>query len=304
MKPFYGVLLALLVLSGCTVNRAGLAPMPGGILSATPALACPGDTVIVRWDTQRPAQPSFCAYPNGNTPTLQSCRASTDCAATGGSCVDGYCNRCAAISDAAERRSECAVPSNRGCQPDLFARLRVTPPPSPALVAVDEISEHSGERSFVVQQSSAIAFRSEVADAEGNRAGRSDWLGRIDLDAQVEVVDPALVRTAPNAYECRGNASWPGVFLETLFPRASDRLRVLQVRNPNDFTVVGSIDGTPLRLAPGATQALGLLPRGVLQAQPDADYLRTLPSVQCSATVSRGAYPAAPLELTLGCAAP
>lgn len=304
MKPLLLVLIIALSLSGCTLNRAGLAAMPGGEFTATPALACPGDSVTIAWDTQRPRQSSFCRFPNGNLPELQSCSSSLDCTVGGSICLDGYCNLCSAIADEQERRSECAAPSNRGCQPDFNARIRITPEPTPPLVAAEDIVEHRGERTFVVQETTDIAFLSEVADPEGNRAGHPDWLGRIDLNARVEVVDPELVRTAANAYECRGRASWPGTRLETLFPGASPRLRVLTVRNPNPFVVVGSIDGTPLRLAPREVRELGLLPQGELQAQPDADFLRTLPPVQCSAIFSSGSYPSAPLELTLGCTPP
>src|SRR5690606_4932262 len=113
------------------------------------------------------------------------------------------------------------ISSHRGCQPNLNARIRLTPEPSPPLAAAEDIVEHRGERTFVVQETTDIAFLSEVADPEGNRAGHPDWLGRIDLNARVEVVDPELVRTAANAYECRGRASWPGTLLEELFPGAS-----------------------------------------------------------------------------------
>lgn len=304
MKAYLLLLCSVCVLSACSLDRSGLAGMPGGELSASPALACPGDTVVIRWDTQRPHHPSFCRFPNGNTPALQSCSSSRDCPIGGSACLDNYCNLCSAISNAAERRSECAAPSNQGCQPDLSARIAVTPAPTPPLAGGEDIAEHRGELTFVVQENSDIAFRSEVADPEGNRAGHPEWLGRIDLNARVEVVDPELLRTAANAYECRGSASWPSSRLEMMFPDASPRLRVLRVRNPNRFTVVGSIDGNPLRLEPGATQALGLLPQGLLQAQPAPEYLSTLPPVQCSPAFISGSYPNAPLELTLGCVAP
>ncbi|MEO4048145.1 hypothetical protein AAFN46_13765 [Pseudomonas sp. CAU 1711] len=304
MQPYLSILFIVLSLSACTLDRSGLAGMPGGELSATPALACPGDTVVIAWDTERPPHPSFCRFANGNLPELQRCSSGRDCPIGGSICLDGYCNLCSAIADEQERRSECAAPSHLGCQPDLNARIRVTPEPMPPLAAAEDIAQHRGERTFVVRETSDIAFRSEVADPEGNRAGHPDWLGRIDLNARVEVVDPDLLRTAANAYECRGRASWPGALLEELFPGASSRLRLLSVHNPSRFAVDGSIDGNPLHLEPGATLELSLVPEGPIQAQPAAEFLRTLPPVQCTPTFSSGSYPGAPLLLRVGCVAP
>lgn len=304
MQPYLSLLFIVLSLSACTLDRSGLAGMPGGELTATPALACPGDTVVIAWDTERPAHPDFCRYANGNLPALQSCSSNSDCPIGGSICLDGYCNLCSAIADEQERRSECGWPSHVGCQPDLNARISVTPEPMPPLAGGEDIAQHRGERTFVVRETSTIAFRSEVADPEGNRAGNPHWLGRIDLDAQVEVVDPDLMRTAPNTYECRGRASWPGSLLEEMFAGASPRLRVLRVHNPSRFAVVGTIAGTPLRLEPGATQELGIVPEGLVQAQPDPEFLRTLPPVQCTPTFINGSYPSAPLVLTVGCTAP
>ncbi|MFG0381031.1 hypothetical protein ACF8C6_08705 [Pseudomonas sp. zbq_18] len=304
MKTHLLLLALLLPLAGCTLDRSGLAGMPPGEFNATPALACPGDTVTITWDTERPRHPDFCRYPDGNLPTLERCSSSGSCSVGGSTCLDGHCNLCSAISDTQERLSECASPSDAGCQPDINARLRLDPEPTPPLAAAEDIRQHRGERTFVVAQTTDIAFLSEVADPEGNRAGNPQWLGRLDMNARVEVVDPDLVRTAPNAYECRGGASWPGTRLEELFPDASPRLRLLSVRNPNRFVVVGNLDGVPLRLEPGETIMPGSLLAGPLQAQPDPAFLRTLPPVQCSAVTSIGSYPSAPLQLTVGCTAP
>ena len=128
-----------------------------------------------------------------------------------------------------------------------------------------------------------------------------DRLKALAGDWSAEGLDGNSAPGARMRYEVTAGGS---AVLETLFPGASPRLRVLTVHNPNPFVVVGSIDGTPLRLAPREVRELGLLPQGELQAQPDADFLRTLPPVQCSAIFSSGSYPSAPLELTLGCTPP
>lgn len=304
MKIHLLLLGVLLPLAGCTLDRSGLAGMPEGEFSATPALACPGDTVTITWDTERPRHVDFCGFPNGNLPALERCSSGASCSIGGSSCLDGYCNLCSIIRDTHERSSECAAPSNRGCQPDINARLRLDPEPTPPLAEAEDIRQHTGERTFVIEETTDIAFLSEVADPEGNRAGNPEWLGRLDMNARVEVVDPDLERTAANAYECRGRASWPGTLLEDLFPEASPRLRLLSVHNPNRFVVVGNLDGVPLRLEPGETIMPGIVLEGPLQAQPDAAFLSTLPPVQCSATNSVGSYPGAPLQLTVGCTPP
>src|SRR5690606_42121957 len=56
------------------------------------------------------------------------------------------------------------ISSHRGCQPNLNARIRLTPEPSPPLAAAEDIVEHRGERTFVVQETTDIAFLSEVAE--------------------------------------------------------------------------------------------------------------------------------------------
>jgi hypothetical protein len=303
-RSLFPVLVVLLLAQyGCTLDRSAIVAMPGGSLSAEPSLACPGDSVIITWDTQRPRHPGFCRFANGNTPALQSCRISADCGGGGVVCLDGFCNDCRAIADERRRLTECAAPSNQGCQPSLTARIQVTPEPDPPLADASGIFLHQGERSFVIQQTSAIAFRSEVIDTEGERAGVPGAIGRIDLDRQVTVVNPELTRTAANAYECLGRPSWPGTRLEELFTGASPRLRLLNIRNPNRFTVVGSVNGSPLRLGPGENLGLSLPLSGPVQGQPDPDFLRSLPPVICTATHSSGSYPGAPLLLTVGCVA-
>ncbi|UUY07038.1 hypothetical protein LRS11_14485 [Pseudomonas sp. J452] len=291
-------------LSGCTLDRSVIAAMPGGSLIATPALACAGDTVTIAWDTQRPRSPSFCAIANGNTPALQSCRISADCTA-GAICLDGFCNGCAAISDSARRMSECAAPSNLGCEPNLNARIQITPEPEPPLADASDIVQHRGERTFVIRETSNIALRSEVIDVEGQRAGVASAIGRIDLDTRAEVIPIDLRRIAANAYECLGGTrTWGGTRLEELFTRASPNMHLLSIHNPNGFAVVGNLNGNPLRLAARETVSLNLPLVGPIQAQPDPDFLRTLPPVQCTASHVSGSLPSAPLRLTAGCVLP
>ncbi|WP_137971957.1 hypothetical protein [Pseudomonas sp. F(2018)] len=301
LRPFLAA--GLFALHGCTLDRSAIAGMPGAVLSAEPSLACPGDTVVIAWDTRRPHHPGFCRFANGNTPALQSCTVSSECGGGGAICLDGFCNDCRAIADERRRLTECAAPSNQGCQPSLSARIQVTPEPDPPLADATGIFQHEGERSFVIQQTSTIAFRSEVIDTDGERAGVAGSIGRIDLDRQVTVVNPDLSRTLANAYECQGRPSWPGMRLEELFAGASPTLRLLDIRNPNRFTVVGNVNGSPLRLGPGENISLSLPLSGPVQGQPDPDFLRTLPPVICTATHSSGSYPSAPLQLTVGCVA-
>lgn len=294
------LLLLFSILSGCTLDRSVIAAMPGGRLGATPALACAGDTVTIAWDTQRPRNPGFCAIANGNTPALQSCTVSSEC--TGGArCVDSFCNLCSAVSDP----SECGVPSNRGCEPNLNARIQITPEPDPPLADASDITQHRGERTFVIRETSNIAFRSEVIDAEGQRAGVAGAIGRIDLDTRVEVIPVDLRRIAANAYECLGGTrTWGGTRLEDLFFSASPNLHLLSIHNPNAYAVVGNLNGSPLRLAARETVSLNLPLIGPIQAQPDPDFLRTLPPVQCTASHVSGSLPSAPLRLTAGCVLP
>ena len=298
------ILVLLSLLHGCTLDRSVIAGMPGARLTASPSLACPGDTVTIAWDTRRPRDPGFCRFTNGNTPALQSCSISSDCGSDGGVCLDSFCNRCSAIADERRRLTECAAPSNQGCEPNLNARIQVTPEPDPPLADASDIIQHRGERTFVIEQTSTVAFRSEVIDAEGQRAGVADSIGRMDVDARVEVVDPDLTRTLANGYQCLERPSWPGSRLEELFTGASPRLRLLRIHNPNSFTVVGNINGSPLRLTARETISLSLPLEGPIQAQPDADFLRTQPPVQCTPTHVSGSFPGAPLRLTAGCVAP
>lgn len=299
------LLLLCSMLCGCTLDRSVIAAMPGGSLVAAPALACAGDTVSIAWETRRPRNPGFCAFANGNTPLLQSCGISADCSSVGGICLDGFCNNCAAIGDLSRRQSECAAPSFQGCEPNLNARIQVTPEPDPPLADASDIIQHRGERRFVIRETSAIAFRSEVIDAEGQRAGVAGAIGRIDLDARVEVIHTDMRRTAANAYECLGGTrSWGGTRLEDLFFSASPNLHLLSIHNPNGYAVVGNLNGSPLRLAARETVSLNLPLVGPIQAQPDPDFLRTLPAVQCSATHVSGSLPSAPLLLTAGCVSP
>lgn len=295
--------VALFALHGCTLDRSAIGAMPGAVLTAEPSLACPDDTVTIAWDTRRSRSPAFCRFANGNMPALQSCSISADCGGGGAICLDGFCNNCRAITDERRRLTECAAPSNLGCLPSLNARIQVTPEPDPPLADASDIFQHQGERSFVIQETSAIAFRSEVIDAEGQRAGAPGAIGRIDLDRQVTVVNPDLSRTLANAYECQGRPSWPGMRLEELFSGASLTLRLLSIRNPNRFAVVGNVNGSPLRLEAGENLSLELPLSGPVQGQPDPDFLRTLPPVICTATHSSGSYPSAPLQLTVGCVA-
>ncbi|WP_043310639.1 hypothetical protein [Pseudomonas sp. ML96] len=300
--PFLTV--ALFALHGCTLDRSVIAAMPGGSLVVGPLLACPGDTVHIAWETRRPRNEAFCAFANGNTAALLSCRISADCADEE-ECLDGYCNNCDAITNLQRRQTECAAPSFQGCEPNLNVRIQVTPEPDPPLADASDITQHRGERSFVIQETSAIAFRSEVIDAEGQRAGVAGAVGRIDLDARVEVIQTDLRRTAANAFECRGTTpNWAGVRLEDLYFGASPNLHLLSIHNPNGFAVVGNLNGDPLRLEARETISLNLPLFGPIQAQPDAAFLRTLPPVRCTATDTSGSLPSAPLQLKAGCVAP
>lgn len=299
LLPFI-LAVALFALQGCMLDRAGLSAMPGGRLSVSPALACPGDTVTIAWDTHRSFNPGFCAFPNGNRPTLQSCESQLDCGTGGGLCIDGFCNSCSIIASARTRETECASPSNRGCQPSLTARIQVTPEPDPPLLATN-IFQHQGERQFVVGESCSVTFLGDVIDVEGGNAGLAGSTGRVDLTQRVEVVDPDLTRTAANSYLCLGSPSWPGTRLEQLFADASPNLRLIGIHNPNRFAVVGNLDGAPLRLAAGERVVLNHPVTGPIQAQPVQEFLMTLPPVQCTPVQSIGSYPGAPLELTVGC---
>ncbi|MBC9251236.1 hypothetical protein A9179_13205 [Pseudomonas alcaligenes] len=301
------LLLSFSVISACTLDRSVIAAMPGGSLSATPSLACAGDTVTIAWDTHRPRNPAFCAFGNGNTPTLQRCESSAGCSAAGAGaiCLDNFCNNCSAVTGMRRRQAECASPSNQGCEPNLNARIEITPEPDPPLADASEITLHRGERSFVINESSAIAFRGDVIDAEGQRAGVDGAIGRVDLDARVEVVSRDFRRIAANAYECLGGTrNWGGTRLEDLFAGASSTIHLVSIHNPNSYAVVGSLNGSPLRLAARETINVDLPLVGVIQAQPDPDFLRTLPPVQCTASHVSGSLPSAPLQLTAACAAP
>jgi hypothetical protein len=299
--PLIALLFLLLLIPGCTLNRSGLGGAPGEF-GVRPTLACPGDSVLIDWDLQVRADPGFCRFANGNTPSLQGCSSSSECG-SGASCVDGQCNACAAITNVRNRTTDCATPSNAGCLPNMNARIELTPEPTPALERAHDIwNEHSGERQFVVAQTTRIGFFSEVIDIDGQRAGVPGSLGRFDAGATVEVVDPNLARTSAHPYECRGMPFWAGTLLEDLFAGASDRLRVVAVRNPNSFAVeVSGLTPAPLTLLPRATQRLNLAIRGRVDARPGAAHLATLPPVMCTAVQSNGRYPDAPLELTVGC---
>ncbi|UTW05857.1 hypothetical protein [Pseudomonas benzenivorans] len=299
--PLITLPVLFLLLSGCMLNRSGLGPAPGEF-GVRPTLACPGDTVLIDWDLQVRAHPGFCRFANGNTPSLQSCSSASDCA-RGASCVDGQCNACAAIANVRNRTTDCATPSSAGCLPNMNARIELTPEPTPALERARDIwNEHSGGRQFVIEETTHIGFFSEVVDIDGQRAGVPGSLGRFDAGATVVVVDPSLTRTSPHPYECRGMPTWADAALDELFAGASDRLRVVSVRNPNGFAVeVSGLTPTPLILAPGAAQTLNMRVSGRVDARPDAAHLATLPPVMCTAVQSSGSYPDAPLELTVGC---
>jgi len=300
------LLLGLLFgLSGCTLDRNVLGTIRGGTLTVSPSLACPEDVVSITWDTHRPFNPVFCRIANGNTEELQRCDISSECRSESSVCLDSYCNRCSLISDERSRQTECAAPSNRGCQPNMNARILITPPPKPPLTDASDIIQHRGERRFVIREDSGISFRSEMLDAEGIRAEAPGAMGRMDLDQQVDVVTVDLTRIAPNAYVCRGGHQWPGTRLEELFADASPNLRLTMLHNPNGFTVVGNLNGLPLRLMPGERVDLNQRVEGPIQAQPDPAFLSTLPPVICTPTDSPGGgYPNAPLELTVSCVNP
>lgn len=296
----FSLLAALLVLNGCQLDRVSLGPADGRF-ETNPLLACPGDTVTLRWDLLRSRHPAFCRFANGNTPGVQRCASSTACG--DGHCLDGECNRCALIGNERLRLSECAQPSSAGCMPTMNARIEISPEPDPALTNASDIwAEHSGERSFVIQQTSAIEFFSEIIDVDGARADVAGALGRFDAASTVTVVDPELRRSIPNNYECRGTPSWPGTLLETLFRGASPSLRLLEVHNPNRFSVIASgFDIAPLTLAPDERRSLNLPLSGLLSARPDDATIRLLPPVICTPTHTEGSYPSAPLNLTVGC---
>ncbi|MES2820236.1 MAG: hypothetical protein V4812_14760 [Pseudomonadota bacterium] len=295
-------LFSLLNLGACSLDRTGLAAA-SGTFAVTPTLACPGDTVTLTWDLRSAApQPGFCRFSNGFTPSLQRCASSAECS-EGGQCIDGSCNRCALIGGERTRVMECAVPSSGGCPPNMNARIELEPEPEPPLERASDIwDQPRGERQFVVQAPTAVAFFSEVIDIEGQRAGLARSLERFDARGQVELVDPDLTRTPANGYECRGMPSWSGVLLEELFAVPSPTLRLLNVRNPNPFAVVvNGLSERPFTLGPREARALDLPVLGRVGARPDQAFLNTLPPVLCSAVRNEGRYPDAPLELTVGC---
>ncbi len=295
------LLLLFAALSGCTLDRSVIAAMPGGSLSAMPSLACAGDTVTIAWDTHRPRNQVFCALPNGNTPALQSCHSRAECS-SGGVCLDGFCNNCSAIGDMRRRQTECAAPSNQGCEPNLNARIQITPEPDPPLADASDIFQHHGERTFVIHETSHIDFRSEVIDAEGQRAGLAGAIGRIDLDVQAEVIHVDFRRIAANGYECLGGTrNWGGTRLEELFFGASPNMRLRSIHNRNGFVVVGNLNGNPLRLEAGETISVNVPLEGPIQVQPDPRFLSTLPPVICTTTHVSGSLPSAPLVLTAAC---
>lgn len=296
------LLFALLVLGGCSLNRSVLSTVPGSMLEVTPTLACRGDTITLEWDLQPPANPAFCRFANGNTPALQRCGISSECG-EGAQCIDGSCNRCALIESARTRETDCAVPSDGGCPPNMNARILISPEPEPPLENASDIwNEHRGQRQFVVEEPTQVEFFSEMTDAEGTRAGVPSALGRFDASRQVEIVDPDLTRTLNSTYACRGSPVWAGTLLEQLFRVPSDSLSLIAVRNPSSFAVVVSgLDAAPFTLAPGASRTLNLPVLGLVGARPDPAFLSTLPPVFCSAVQDGGRYPDAPLELTVGC---
>jgi hypothetical protein len=296
------LLTQVLLISGCGfLDRSGL-DRANGEFGVSPTLACSGDTVLIDWDLQVNDDPRFCRFANGNTPSLQSCSTSATCG-SGASCMDGHCNACASIRNVRNRTTDCASPSSAGCLPNMNARLELTPEPSPPLERASDIwSEHIGERRFVVEETTTVAFFSEVLDVEGERAGVPDSAERFDDSATVQVIDPSLSRTSRHAYECLGMPFWTGTVLEELFAGASDSLRVISVRNPNSFGVqVIGLGPAPLLLPPRTTQALNLRVSGRVDARPDDAHLATLPPVACTALQNEGRYPDAPLVLTVGC---
>ncbi|MET1076945.1 MAG: hypothetical protein ABWY06_02885 [Pseudomonas sp.] len=294
-------LAALLLLVSCSLDRSVIRGMPG-TLEVRPTLACTGDPIDIRWDLQIPAHPAFCRFANGNTAALQSCASTSDCGEAG-QCIDGQCNRCALIGDAEQRAHECATPSGAGCLPFMSARIVLTPAAEPPLENAEAIrNEHRGQRQFILDAPTEVAFFSEVIDIDGSRAGRSDALGRFDASRRVERVDPQLTRTLTNSYACQGSPVWVGALLEEVFRVPSATLRLVAVRNPNAFALAVSGLGEPsFTLAPGESRTLNLPVSGRIGARPTPAFLATLPPVQCSAVQDNGRFPDAPLELTVGC---
>jgi hypothetical protein len=236
---------AMLLAAGCQLDRSGIAlrPNPAG-LTVSPELACPDDTVGVRWNLANlPRAPENC----------RRCATSSSCD-DGFACIDGVCCRNADLAGG----SACNVGGR--CLPTAVNMTLAASDPAVAVPALPRPLPLRGGVSLPLAATTDFTAGGSFALP---LEGLSDS-ARARIDDPLRLVLP---------FACTGTGTgfgWATHDFAALGPSTSDRLRIQRIVNNTRFGIMltGQTGSEPSRgpvaIEPGAsTDAFaGLAPRG------------------------------------------
>lgn len=235
--------LALLA-AGCQLDRAGIAlrPNPAG-LTVNPEIACPADTVGVRWNlTNLPRASENC----------RRCATSSACA-DGFQCLDGVCCRDADLAGG----SACNLGGR--CLPSTVNMTLAASDPAVAVPALPSPLPLRGGISLPLAATTDFTAGGSFAlPLEGLRdSARARVVGVPD--------DPLALRFA---FSCSGSGfSWTMHDFAALGPSTSDRLRITTIVNTTRHPIMLTAEPVreprrgPVRIERGApTYAFAGLP--------------------------------------------
>lgn len=283
------VAFAATSLSGCFLDRSGLAPP--ATLIVEPRLFCPGDPVEVGWDASGvPRNPVFCAALGREFRDPVSCTSSAGCP-SGAACLDGFCCPRSLFDG-----NSAACPTAAGCVAPFD--LTITGDPVAVEPPIAETTQIRGRQAQAPEESTVYTL--DISYTGSEHPYRTSTL------AQMVTVDPPTGATSRFRFTCDGGTPTYTV-VDMDAPRfASDHVRIAALRNISRHTIVIG-GGDPARetvtLRPGeSTEAVAGPARGRWTARLSPLDPAALRVPRCEPTDIRDPWPDLDVEWALVCA--